>query len=184
MGVLQQLKTKPFFAVSWKTVERSKNVLAFLVKTEPRQLKSLGTDAFIAFGSLHTARWGSESNDIAIKVWGPVKKFVASKLFAATGKFSRTSLLSVCEWWSNNRIWDPGKSLIERSRDALLRTLFVSAKRRHQLLSVWTEQWVKQIKLRWWKLSRGFDLQRRVWSWLRMNAGGVLNTCKSNEPSG
>ena len=21
----------------------------------------------------------------------------------------------------------------------------------------------------------------RVWSWLRMNAGGVLNTCKSNE---
>ena len=26
--------------------------------------------------------------------------------------------------------------------------------------------------------------QRRVWSWLRMNAGGVLNTCKSNEPSG
>ena len=24
-------------------------------------------------------------------------------------------------------------------------------------------------------------LQRRVWSWLRMNAGGVPNTCKSNE---
>ena len=23
----------------------------------------------------------------------------------------------------------------------------------------------------------------RVWSWLRMNAGGVLNTCKSNEAS-
>ena len=21
---------------------------------------------------------------------------------------------------------------------------------------------------------------KRVWSWLRMNAGGVLNTCKSN----
>ena len=24
-------------------------------------------------------------------------------------------------------------------------------------------------------------LYQRVWSWLRMNAGGVLNTCKSNE---
>ena len=24
-------------------------------------------------------------------------------------------------------------------------------------------------------------LNMRVWSWLRMNAGGVLNTCKSNE---
>ena len=48
MGVLQHLKTKPFCDVSWKTVERSKIVLAFLAKTEPRQLKSLGTDAFIA----------------------------------------------------------------------------------------------------------------------------------------
>jgi len=47
VGVLQHLKTNPFFVVSWKTVERSKNVLAF-AKTEPRQLKSLGTDAFIA----------------------------------------------------------------------------------------------------------------------------------------
>ena len=25
------------------------------------------------------------------------------------------------------------------------------------------------------------NLNMRVWSWLRMNAGGVLNTCKSNE---
>ena len=27
----------------------------------------------------------------------------------------------------------------------------------------------------------GSKLNLRVWSWLRMNAGGVLNTCKSNE---
>ena len=26
----------------------------------------------------------------------------------------------------------------------------------------------------------GENLKTRVWSWLRMNAGGVLNTCKSN----
>ena len=25
------------------------------------------------------------------------------------------------------------------------------------------------------------NFNMRVWSWLRMNAGGVLNTCKSNE---
>ena len=25
------------------------------------------------------------------------------------------------------------------------------------------------------------NINQRVWSWLRMNAGGVLNTCKSNE---
>ena len=36
------------------------------------------------------------------------------------------------------------------------------------------------------KFSRSIDfssknLNSRVWSWLRMNAGGVLNTCKSNE---
>ena len=34
-------------------------------------------------------------------------------------------------------------------------------------------------------LASDFDqkqtLLTRVWSWLRMNAGGVLNTCKSNE---
>ena len=28
---------------------------------------------------------------------------------------------------------------------------------------------------RWW------DINMRVWSWLRTNAGGMLNTCKSNE---
>ena len=28
----------------------------------------------------------------------------------------------------------------------------------------------------WWN-----SLESRVWSWLRTNAGGVLNTCKSNE---
>ena len=26
------------------------------------------------------------------------------------------------------------------------------------------------------------EINMRVRSWLRMNAGGVLNTCKSNEP--
>jgi len=46
------MKTKPFSVVSRKTVERSKNVLDFYVKNiAPRQLKSLGTDAFIASGS-------------------------------------------------------------------------------------------------------------------------------------
>ena len=32
-----------------KNGRKTKIVLAYLVKTEPRQLKSLGTDAFIAF---------------------------------------------------------------------------------------------------------------------------------------
>ena len=32
-------------------------------------------------------------------------------------------------------------------------------------------------------LCLGSTLNMRVWSWLRMNAGGVLNTCKSNEAS-
>ena len=37
-----------------------------------------------------------------------------------------------------------------------------------------------------WLASNGSRFQNqlfnmRVWSWLRMNAGGVLNTCKSNE---
>jgi len=39
VGVLQQLKTKPFHVVSWKTVERSKNVLAFLLKQNLDNLK-------------------------------------------------------------------------------------------------------------------------------------------------
>ena len=30
-------------------------------------------------------------------------------------------------------------------------------------------------------LKRIWDILTRVWSWLRMNAGGVLNTCKSSE---
>ena len=30
-----------------------------------------------------------------------------------------------------------------------------------------------------WQGNKHFNM--RVWSWLRMNAGGVLNTCKSNE---
>ena len=29
--------------------------------------------------------------------------------------------------------------------------------------------------------TKSHDSNMRVWSWLRMNAGGVLNTCKSNE---
>ena len=36
-------------------VERSNNVLAFLAETEPGQLKSLGTDAFVAFTGLLAA---------------------------------------------------------------------------------------------------------------------------------
>ena len=30
-----------------------------------------------------------------------------------------------------------------------------------------------------WKKKRQYKKQRRVWSWLRMNASGRLNTCKS-----
>ena len=51
MGVLQHLETYTSIAVSSKTVERSKLPLVLFPKVEPRQLKSLGTDAFIASGS-------------------------------------------------------------------------------------------------------------------------------------
>ena len=46
-------------------------------------------------------------------------------------------------------------------------------------LSLWLNQCESQLsrcKHRW--IANTF--YQRVWSWLRMNAGGVLNTCKSN----
>ena len=36
---------------------------------------------------------------------------------------------------------------------------------------------IKQLEL----ILTGQTINKRVWSWLRMNAGGVLNTCKSSE---
>ena len=38
---------------------------------------------------------------------------------------------------------------------------------------------VNKSVLYWFGIKFFFNM--RVWSWLRMNAGGVLNTCKSNE---
>ena len=45
---------------------------------------------------------------------------------------------------------------------------------------------VKWVKSLFHRVSDIYFWQRRVWSWLRTNAGGVPHTCKSNEklPSG
>ena len=40
---------------------------------------------------------------------------------------------------------------------------------------------VERFKTSQAKFWTGINLNMRVWSWLRMNAGGVPNTCKSNE---
>ena len=176
MGVLQHLKTKPFCVVSWKTVERSKNVLALLAKTEPRQLKSLGTDAFIASGSLWTGC-------IAIKVWGPVKKKLVA-WFCNNFEFEFHGL----NWYSllhEKATTDLRSGKVTKIKlSALFRTLVKTRWQQSQSVRQCWFKWEKQIRLsRNYFYNRAW-LQRRVWSWLRMNAGGVLNTCKSNEPSG
>ena len=55
----------------------------------------------------------------------------------------------------------------------------VLSKRIKHFLSLWLNQCESQLSWcehRW--IANTF--YQRVWSWLRMNAGGVLNTCKSN----
>ena len=50
----------------------------------------------------------------------------------------------------------------------------------------WCSKWLKSINLRTQAIKSGQTQSKRnyigwrVWSWLRMNAGGRLNTCKSN----
>ena len=44
-----------------------------------------------------------------------------------------------------------------------------------------TKQNSKTVKISQSWFWSGKNFYSRVWSWLRMNAGGVLNTCKSNE---
>ena len=48
VGVLQHISNKSFVVVRLETVARSKLPSDLSPKAEPRQLKSLGTDAFIA----------------------------------------------------------------------------------------------------------------------------------------
>ena len=51
MGVLQHIGNNSFVDVRLETVARSKLPSDLSPKAEPRQLKSLGTDAFIASSS-------------------------------------------------------------------------------------------------------------------------------------
>ena len=44
-----------------------------------------------------------------------------------------------------------------------------------------SNRWIRSTRDRAVRRDSETNHNMRVWSWLRMNAGGVLNTCKSNE---
>jgi len=75
-----------------------------LAKTEPRQLKSLGTDAFIASGSFLNRMYCDKG------VRSRQKKLVAWFCHYFELEFHGSSLIFGVTELEQRRIWDPGKS--------------------------------------------------------------------------
>merc|ERR1712078_595399 len=120
-------------------VERSKNVLAFMVKTEPRQLKSLGTDAFIASGSLMSLMYCDEG------VRSRQKKLVAFFWSNDEFEFHGSNYYSLP---LKNATTDLRSGKVTKIKlSALFRTLMKIRWQRSQSVRQCCYQWEKQIRL-------------------------------------